>query len=154
VTDSPNPLTGRELPLSFRFHVAMAGSLGIGGNLTSWDPAELAEAAHLVAEYKQIREIVQRGRLYRLASPRRDGLGASQYVRDGEVVVLAWWGPDQCGPGLPQLRLAGLEPSARYRDLRSGTSYDGAVLMGPGLTLPGDAGFVFGSALVRLVRER
>jgi Bacterial extracellular solute-binding protein len=74
-------------------------------NLTSWDPAELAEAAQLVAEYKQIREVVQRGRLYRLASARRDGPGASQYVLGSEVVVLAWWGPDRCGPGLPRLRL-------------------------------------------------
>jgi alpha-galactosidase len=153
VTDSPNGLTGRQLPLSFRFHVAMAGSLGIGGDLVSWDPAELAEAAGLVAEYKQIREVVQRGRLYRLASARRDGIGASQYVHDGEVVVLAWWGPDQCGPGLPRLRLAGLEPTACYRDLRSGTSHDGAVLMRAGLALPAGPGFGFGSALVRLVRD-
>ena len=36
VTDSPNFLTGRELPLSFRFHVAMAGALGVGGDLLRW----------------------------------------------------------------------------------------------------------------------
>lgn len=41
VTDVPNFLTGRTLPLRFRFHVAMAGVLAIGGNLpasTSGDP--------------------------------------------------------------------------------------------------------------------
>jgi alpha-galactosidase len=152
VTDSPNEYTGRKLPLSFRFHVAMAGSLGIGGNLTSWDPAELAEARQLVAGYKEIREVVQRGRLYRLASARRDALGASQYVREGEVVILAWWGPDQCGPGQPRLRLAGLEPTARYRDLQTGTLHDGAALMRAGLALPVGPDFDFGSALVRLVR--
>ena len=31
VTDSPNPITGRKVPLRYRFHVAMAGTLGIGG---------------------------------------------------------------------------------------------------------------------------
>ncbi len=34
VTDIPNPLTGRWLSLRFRFHVAMAGVLGLGGNLS------------------------------------------------------------------------------------------------------------------------
>ncbi|MET7966342.1 hypothetical protein [Micromonospora sp. NPDC005305] len=41
MTDVPNFLTGRTLPLRFRFHVAMAGVLAIGGNLpasTSGDP--------------------------------------------------------------------------------------------------------------------
>ena len=51
VTDSPNFLTGRQLPLSFRFHVAMAGALGIGGDLLKWSEPELAEAADLVAAY-------------------------------------------------------------------------------------------------------
>jgi alpha-galactosidase len=150
VTDSPNPLTGRPLPLSFRFHVAMAGSLGIGGDLTSWSASELAQAAGFVAQYKEIREVVQRGRLYRVASVRTDGLACAEYVLGDEVVVLAWWGPDQCGPGLPRLRLGGLDPAARYRDLASGESYEGAVLMRSGLELPGDAGYVSGSVLIRL----
>lgn len=51
VTDSPNFLTGRELPLSFRFHVAMAGALAVGGDLLRWTDAELAEAAELIAVY-------------------------------------------------------------------------------------------------------
>ena len=49
VTDSPNYLTRRELPLSFRFHVAMAGALGVGGDLLRWTDAELTEAAGLIA---------------------------------------------------------------------------------------------------------
>ena len=155
VTDSPNWLTGRRFPLSFRFHVAMAGSLGIGGNLLRWSEAELAEAADLVAAYKEIRPVIQRGRLYRLASTRRGSLGASQYLSgDGsQAVVLAWWGPDQCGPGLPRLRLAGLDPEARYRDAGTGREDWGAALMQEGLALPGDAGYTFGSALVRLRRR-
>ena len=68
VTDSPNFLTKRELPLRFRFHVAMAGALGLGGDLLRWTEAELAEAADLIATYKEIRPVIQRGQLYRLAS--------------------------------------------------------------------------------------
>ena len=54
VTDSPNFLTGRRLPLSFRLHVAMAGALGVGGNLLRWSEAELAEAAELVAGLQRV----------------------------------------------------------------------------------------------------
>ena len=122
VTDSPNYLTRRELPLSFRFHVAMAGALGVGGDLLRWSDAELTEAAELIATYKDIRPVVQRGRLYRLASvlngssgaggasvplgaPGMPGLpgafAASQYVAGDDVVVLAWWGPQPCGARPP-----------------------------------------------------
>jgi alpha-galactosidase len=154
VTDNPNQLTGRRFPLRFRFHSAMAGALGIGGDLTRWSPAELAEASDLVATYKAIRPVVQRGRLYRVASVGRDPLGASEYVAaDGsQVVVLAWWGPRPAGDPLPPLRLRGMDPGARYQDADTGREHWGAELMQHGLRLPGDAGFGFGSALVRLAR--
>jgi alpha-galactosidase len=152
VTDSPNFLTGRRLPLSFRFHVAMAGALGIGGDLLRWDAAELAEAARLVAAYKEIRPVVQRGSLYRVASARTDPVGASEYLAaDGsEVVVLCWWGPSQLGGRLFRVRLAGLDPDARYTDAGTGAEHLGATLMNVGLDQPG--GGDFGSALIRLRR--
>jgi Melibiase len=84
VTDSPNWLTGRRLPLSFRFHVAMAGGLGIGGDLLHWDGDELDEAAALIASYKEIRPVIQRGRLYRIATVDRDPLApGSTWPRTG-----------------------------------------------------------------------
>jgi alpha-galactosidase len=151
VTDSPNFLTGRRLPLRFRFHVAMAGALGIGGDLTSWSAEDLAEAAELVALYKDIRPVVQRGRLYRLASALSGPFAASQYVAaDGsEAVVLAWWGPRQLGARPDRLRLAALDPAARYLDPATGTTHHGTALLHHGLPLPEPKGF--GSLLTRLV---
>ena len=153
VTDSPNWLTGRRLPLSFRFHVAMAGGLGIGGNLLHWDGDELDEAAALIASYKEIRPVIQRGRLYRITTVDRDPLGAWQYLAaDGsEVVLLGWWGPDQCGTRLFRPRLAGLDPAASYQDLAAGQEHRGASLMDVGLDLRAGAGF--GSTLIRLRRR-
>ncbi|WP_425567275.1 alpha-galactosidase [Nonomuraea helvata] len=69
VTDSPNPCTGRQVPLDFRFHVAMAGVLAVGGDLAEWSQADLGRAAELVAAYKRIRPLVQHGRQYRLLPP-------------------------------------------------------------------------------------
>jgi alpha-galactosidase len=152
VTDSPNFLTGRELPLSFRFHVAMAGALGVGGDLLRWTDAELAEAAELIAAYKDIRPVIQRGRLYRLASVLPGAFGASEYVAGDDVVVLAWWGPQPGGVRPGRVRLAGLEAGARYLDPGSGQQHWGSALMAAGLALPAEPASTFGSALVRLVR--
>jgi alpha-galactosidase len=152
VTDSPNFLTGRELPLSFRFHVAMAGALGVGGDLPRWTDAELAEAAGLIAAYKDIRPVIQRGRLYRLASVSRGPFGASEYVAGDDVVVLAWWGPQQCGARPGRLRLAALDAGARYLDAGSGQRHWGAALMADGLALPAESASAFGSAFIHLVR--
>jgi alpha-galactosidase len=152
VTDSPNWLTGRELPLSFRFHVAMAGALGVGGDLLRWTDAELAEAADLIAAYKDIRPVIQRGRLYRLASVLDGPFGASEYVAGDDVVVLGWWGPQQCGVRPGRIRLADLDAGARYRDTGSGQQHWGSALMAEGLTLPDETASTFGSTLVRLVR--
>ena len=66
-------------------------------------------------------------------------------------MVLCWWGPDQCGTRLFQLRLAGLDPGARYRDEETGEEHYGATLMNVGLSMPGGADF--GSALIRLSRS-
>ncbi|MEO3868692.1 alpha-galactosidase [Nonomuraea sp. B12E4] len=145
VTDSPNPLTGRVTPLRFRFHVAMAGALGLGGDLLAWSPEELAEAARLVAVYKDIRPVVQFGEQYRLD-------GGVQYLDGDRVVVLAWRGPVAFGEPRVPLRPAGLDPLGRYRDEDTGELHHGAVLMASGLHLDLTGGD-YASALVRLRKE-
>jgi alpha-galactosidase len=152
VTDSPNFLTKRELPLSFRFHVAMAGALGVGGDLLRWTDAELAEAAELVAAYKDIRQVIQRGRLYRLASVHHGPFAASQYIKDDDVVLLAWWGPRSCDSRPSRIRLAALDPAARYRDTATGQQHLGAELLATGLPLPEETAHTYGSTLSCLVR--
>ncbi|HKL86702.1 MAG TPA: alpha-galactosidase [Treponemataceae bacterium] len=72
VTGGTNWLTGRTLPLLFRFHVAMAGILGIGEDLNVWTNDEKEMARALVAIYKDIRPVVLNGNLYRLISPKKE----------------------------------------------------------------------------------
>ncbi|MEJ1201674.1 MULTISPECIES: alpha-galactosidase [unclassified Streptomyces] len=154
VTDSPNPLTGRVVPTSFRFHSAMAGVLGIGGDLTRWSDTALAEAAELVRVYKDIRPVVQHGRQYRLLTPGEGPLAAVQYVgEDGDRAVLLIWRPSTAfGPALPPLRLRGLDDEARYRDEETGRTWSGATLTGHGLPLPDLPPGDCASTLVRLRR--
>ncbi|RFC70656.1 alpha-galactosidase [Streptomyces sp. AcE210] len=121
VTDSPNPHTGRTTPLPYRFHVAMAGALGIGGDLSRWTGAELAEARDLVALYKEIRPVVQFGEQHRLDD-------AVQYRADDRVVVIAW-GRNR------DLLLTGLSPAGVYVDESTGAEHAGGTLLSHGLPL-------------------
>jgi alpha-galactosidase len=149
VTDSPNPLTGRVVPLRFRFHVAMAGVLGVGGDLPRWTPAELAEAASLIASYKEIRDVVQHGALYRLTSPSPD-VTAIQYVLGSRAVVFAYRpSPRPMSPPSP-LPLLGLDPAASYR--AGDLVYSGAALQSHGLPVDLPRGD-YGSTMTILTRE-
>ncbi|MEU1666191.1 alpha-galactosidase [Streptomyces sparsogenes] len=134
VTDTPNSLgSERVTSLRFRFISAMAGVLGVGGDLSRWSESELAEARDWVALYKRVRPVVQHGELYRLRPPGDGGLTAVQYVRGEETVVLAWLHAQSLGDRQPPLRLRGLDPEGRYEDLATGEVHRGAVLTHHGL---------------------
>ncbi|MFE2918274.1 alpha-galactosidase [Kitasatospora indigofera] len=135
VTDSPNPLTGRRVPLRFRFHAAMAGVLGIGGDLTSWTAEELAEAAALVGVYKDVRPVVQHGEQYRLGSPGGHGR-AVLHVHEaaGEAVLLQWRVGGRGRRAAEPLRLPGLVEDADYRVFEPGEPPEAARVV-PGRVL-------------------
>ncbi|MFE7122705.1 alpha-galactosidase [Streptomyces sp. NPDC057617] len=153
VTDVPNQLTGRSVPLRFRFHVAMAGVLGVGGDLTRWSDDELAEGAELVAQYKRVRHLVQHGTLHRPRGPVDDGPSTVQYTAKdrSEALLLVWRRAPRHGAAWPALRLAGLDPAARYRDTRTGAVHSAAVLTGYGYAPELPAGD-WASTAVHLVR--
>ncbi|HEU5470686.1 MAG TPA: alpha-galactosidase [Actinophytocola sp.] len=151
-SQSPNPLNNRPTPLRFRMHVAMAGVLGISGDLRTWSTVDIAEAATLIAQYKQIRPIVQHGHLYRL-TPTDHDVTAVQYVTDdrAESVVLIWRRFSRPSRATRPLRLAGLDPAATYTT-PDGSHHGGDVLLHHGIDPdlpPGD----HASTLVRLRRS-
>ncbi|MGW7696148.1 GH36 C-terminal domain-containing protein [Streptomyces asiaticus] len=155
VTDSSNPYTGRSVPLGYRFHVAMTGVLGIGGDLNRWESEDLARAAELVAVYKDVRHLVQLGEQYRLR-PVGDGeLNAVQYLAPAgqETVVVSLRRARRFGHEDRGLPLRALDPSARYRDTVTGVVHHGAVLLTHGLPID-LAADDYASLLVHLVREQ
>jgi len=135
VTDVPNEQTGRLAPLRFRFHVAMQGVLGIGGNITQWSDDERDQARALVEQYKQIRPVVQHGRQFWLRPPTAIGACGVEYVSgDGAtVVVLLYQIRGLRGQGARRMRLQGLAPERRYRRASDGYESTGAALMAAGL---------------------
>jgi alpha-galactosidase len=159
VTDSPNWLNQRSTSLEYRFLSSMQGSLGIGANLSSWSDNDSAVAGRLIGEYKKIRATVQRGKLYRLISPRNGSqYSATESVsEDGrQAVLFAFLHSSTLGSRYPRIQLRGLDPGARYRmraiagKVQTGTPEEasGAYWMSYGLDLDlrGDfqaAGIVF-----------
>ena len=160
VTDVPNFLDRRSIPLQFRFFSAMQGALGIGSNLNKLSVGEIAEATRLTAFYKEIRTTVQHGDLYRLQSPVGSEEAQVEYVApDGkQAVLLAYLQTQHYGMRYPTVRLQGLDAEAVYRvrsfdgaKYRGEATVSGSVLMGAGLELElrGD----YDSAAVVLERQ-
>ena len=104
------------IPLTFKFHISMSGSLGIGANLHHWSPEQSAEAAKLIALYKEIRPIVQLGDQYRLRSAQEHAFSAVEYVSKdkSEAVLFAYRKQVDFPTALPAIYLQGLDPNARY----------------------------------------
>ncbi|MFI6348348.1 alpha-galactosidase [Streptomyces sp. NPDC050560] len=141
VTDSPGVFDPRPRSLAFRFVTAIAGVLGIGGDIRRWGAGERAEAAEWIGRYKEVRDTVHHGEARLLGTP-RDATCGVQYVADGgaRIAVTAWNTGRLDGaplvPGRPaRLRLAGAlgDPATRYRDIRTGTVYSAAHLRHAGL---------------------
>lgn len=78
------------MSLDFRFHVAMQGSLGVGGNLTKYSAEDLEIGKKNVALYKEIRHIVQFGDLYRILDPDRDEVLFNHYVSEDKKESVAF----------------------------------------------------------------
>jgi alpha-galactosidase len=144
VTDVPNYLDRRVIPLQFRFVVAMQGALGIGNNLNRMSEQELQQSADLVSFFKTVRHTVQHGRLYRLRKPEDGDISDVEYVaEDGsQAVLFSYLHSQRYGMTPAAVPLQGLDPQASYRVVPlNARKYagdeivSGAVLMGQGITL-------------------
>jgi alpha-galactosidase len=116
VTDVPN-MNGRSTSLSYRFLAAMQGALGVGANLNKWSEQDSALAARMIQFYKQVRETVQDGNLYRLLSPRTNDSTANEYVAKdgGQAVLFAFRHSQEYNTPPPPIRLRGLDRRAVYK---------------------------------------
>lgn len=127
---------GKELvPLEFRFHVSMCGSLGVGGNLLKWNQAKRQAGGECIRLYKDIRHVIQFGDQYRLISPQKNDYSAVQYISkdksEGVLFVFRTHIPDPFN--IPVLYLRGLDPEALYSIEGFGQPRSGVAWMESGL---------------------
>lgn len=136
VTDSPNWVNNRTTSLTYRFLSSMQGSLGVGANLDKWTGDDFATATTMIAAYKQIRETVQQGALYRLISPQTNteqSATESAAEDQHQAVLFAFLHSSQKGYPFPRLFLKGLNADATYRVVSvSGSLMKGTPLIASG----------------------
>lgn len=125
--------------LDFRFNIAMQGALGLGGDLTKYSEDDLKICKKNVALYKQIRNLVQFGNLYRNMDIDADEILFNQYVNDEKtesVAFIAANGTRFYKKSVPML-FDGLDENKRYTLTIDETTYEksGAYLMNVGINL-------------------
>lgn len=147
-------------PLEFKFDVSMCGVLGVGYDITKWTDKEKNIAREKIARYKEVRETVQFGDLYRLVSPYETNRSVLQFVgkEEKESVLFIYNLAEYPNNALPETRrpkavkLRGLQPDAQYKLEGTEQVYSGDMLMNVGIELP-----VYGaykSAIFKLVKQR
>ncbi|MDE6423241.1 MAG: alpha-galactosidase, partial [Muribaculaceae bacterium] len=118
VSASPNHQTGREVPIKFRFDVAMTGRLGMEIQPKNMTQEELDFSKRAIAAYKDIRPVVQLGNQYRLISPYNKGaLAAVMYIDDNKdhAAVFAYRTDYLRNQQVPKVRLDGVDPDKYYK---------------------------------------
>ncbi len=173
ISASPNHQTHRQIPIKFRTDVAMSGRLGMEIQPDDMTDKEKEQTKKAIAEYKEVRPIVQFGDLYRLLSPYDDkGLASLMYVSpDKDKAVFYWWKTRTFYNDLiPLVPMDGLDPDKNYkiRELNhidrkplpfEGKSFSGKFLMENGLEIPtnheveGEAPTDWASRVLYLIAE-
>lgn len=134
----PNQQTGRVTPLHKRGCVAMSANLGYELNLNTLSAEELEQVKQQIAFYKEIRPTIQNGTFYRIKSPFDGNLVQWNFVsEDGnEVVAFHFEILSQSAEPVRLLKLKGLQPDCRYRNMADGRVYGGDELMYSGISIP------------------
>ncbi|MCC6862011.1 MAG: alpha-galactosidase [Bryobacterales bacterium] len=126
----------------FMFRVPMNGQFGISSRVFDWSADLTRRAAENVKLYKRIRPVIDEADVYHLTPPppnqSPEGWMALQYAAPGgrRSVLLAY--RLARSPAERVFRLRGLDPSARYRVIRDGSSAEtlpASRLAGQGLTV-------------------
>ena len=127
------------MSLDFKFNIAMQGSLGLGGNLNKYTQQDIDICKRNVAFYKEIRNIIQFGDLYRILNPDEDDILLNNYVSPDKaeaVAFLATAGTRFMKRAIP-IHFEGLDDDTVYRFEFEGKEYEksGSYLRNVGITL-------------------
>jgi len=144
VSRVPNVVNGRLTPLKSRCDIAMLGQFGFEFDLGRLSEEELSQIRSAVTEFKQYRDIIHRGELYRLSSPFESNMAIWQFVSEDQeqIFVCAFHTLSEVNGPFHRIRLTGLEADATYTDSRNHITMTGAALMQLGIALRNQGDFV------------
>lgn len=138
VSTVPNHQVGRITPFETRGHVAMAGNFGYELDLTKLTKEEKEIVKEQVALYKEMREIIQFGDLYRIFNPFNGNEAAWNFVSKNKREFVATYVRVLSLPAAPirTIKFKGLDPDYDYKDISTGEIFGGDELMNVGITIP------------------
>lgn len=138
VSAVPNHQVHRITPIETRGVVAMAGNFGYELNITKLTTEEKEAIKNQVKLYKEIRETVQFGDIFRLLSPfESNGVAWMNISKDkSEIVVNYVKQYAEPNKWNKPLKLAGLEEEAKYEIVGEEVILGGDELMNVGLMIP------------------
>lgn len=151
IAASPYNMTGRVMPIKFRCDVAMSGRLGMELQPSKMTEEERTQCTTAISDYKQMRQTIQLGNLYRLVSPYdHKGMASLMYVSDDKdkAALFVYKTENMMNQTLPRIRLDGLDADATYtikeRNVKvgdkpcvlDGKRISGRMLMDVGLEIP------------------
>lgn len=135
VSAVPNHQIGRTTSMEMRGLVAMGGQLGYELDITKVSDEELLEIKEQIAQYKELREIIHQGKMYRLMSPFETNHAVWQYISQDEKTVVVLYFKTRAIPGFERhmLCLEALEKDATYKLRGFDDTYNGNILMNYGI---------------------
>ena len=150
ISATPNHTTHRSVPLKYRIDVAMSGRLGMEMQPKDMTDEEKDLCRRAIADYKEIRPVVQHGDIYSLVSAYDNkGLASLMYVDEmKQKAVFFWWKTEHFyDQHFPRVAMAGLDATKSYRvreinriDKKplafEGKVFTGEYLMANGLEIP------------------
>ncbi len=129
----PNHQVERTTPLEIRGHVAMAGQFGYELDLNTLTDDEIKLVKEQIKQYKEIREVVHKGEMYRLRSPFEGRNTSWEFVYKDTAVLMYYTIFARNMLGKTCVKLCGLDENAYYTEKTSGKKYSGSYLMNVGL---------------------
>lgn len=133
----PNHQVHRTTSMKTRGNVAMMGQFGLELDLKKLSEQELSDAAESIQRFKELRQTIHFGDMYRLKSPFEGNLTAWQFVaNDGMQSVLCVCNTlaEANGP-YHFIKLQGLDPNALYEDKENDIKLSGETLMQLGISV-------------------
>jgi alpha-galactosidase len=116
VSVSPNHISGRSMSLKCRFDIAMAAKLGMDLQPSQMTEKEYEFSKNAIQTYKEIRNTILTGDLYRILSPYKNNRTAYMYVNNNrsEAVIFNFLVRKEVYPKPPTIVLQGLDPEKKY----------------------------------------
>ncbi|MCP1103020.1 alpha-galactosidase [Aequitasia blattaphilus] len=165
VSKSPNAQLNREIKLKTRGDVACFGTFGYELDLGILSDTERLEIKEQVRFMKEYREVIQKGRFYRLQSPFENNISGWMCVDEGKetAVIGIYRELNEVNAPFRRIYPRGLDEKAVYKRKDNQKTYSGLELMNMGISLAdgscglpvrGDEpGYDFYSKLIVLEKE-